>query len=419
MPLRTGENINDQLTSIKNTIKSIDSLCEEKPYRTERCQQYIDSLCSDSTYFASKKSSYDDLRSRHNSRSRSREYGGPSIRISDQSSAYVRTMGSADSIRSSSPLRSTSPLQYHSNRDLRREMSPRRRRLDEEREENESRVRRDNLLPNSYYTYNHSSLSQSSHSLTKFHKVDSQLISNDVDDIDVELELELQQTYRQATTTTTTTTFSSNETTSIHDSNTNTSNTANTTRSTTLTSNVNPNSTNSTTTMNDTTFQGSSSLLDRPISPYRQLGLSRSNTPVYSPAKLEIRHTTVTSTFYDRVLAEKQLEKKHSTNTTTTTTNLPANRSPLFEQPPVIRPSDKYSPPIFPYPEMAATLTTSSISSSHTAADSNIAATTGNYGSYQPIAASTTTTITLVPSPVLPKAAMLDSSLISSYQPKT
>ncbi|XP_075170521.1 uncharacterized protein LOC142242914 isoform X2 [Haematobia irritans] len=145
VPLRTGENINDQLNSIKNTIKSIDSLCEEKPYRTERCQQYIDSLCSDSTYFASKKFSYDDLRSsRHNSRSRSREYGGggggPSIRISDQSPGYVRSMGSADSIRSSSPLRASSPLQYHSNRDLRREVSPRRRRTEEDREENESRL---------------------------------------------------------------------------------------------------------------------------------------------------------------------------------------------------------------------------------------------------------------------------------------
>uniref|UniRef100_A0A1I8NND8 TBC1 domain family member 30 n=1 Tax=Stomoxys calcitrans TaxID=35570 RepID=A0A1I8NND8_STOCA len=382
VPLRTGENINDQLTSIKNTIKSIDSLCEEKPYRTERCQQYIDSLCSDSTYFASKKSSYDDLRSsRHNSRSRSREYGGgPSIRISDQSPAFIRSMGSADSIRSSSPLRASSPLQYHSNRDLRRETSPRRRRNEEDREENESRVRRDNLLPNIYNAYNHSSLSQSSHSLTKFHKVDSQLISNDDVDVDV-VDVELQQINRHATSA-----YSSSyhETRSIHDSNTNTSNNANnnnnshhTTSRSTL-SNVVPNTTMTT---SDTTAYKGSSILDMPVSPYRQLGLSRSNTPVYSPAKLEIRHTTVTSTFYDRVLTEKQLEKKHSNGNGSNRS--PANRSPLAELPPpvVIRPNEKYSPPMFPYPETAAVSTavasgSPAASASAAAAEANTATTT-------------------------------------------
>uniref|UniRef100_A0A1I8MIT1 TBC1 domain family member 30 n=1 Tax=Musca domestica TaxID=7370 RepID=A0A1I8MIT1_MUSDO len=359
VPLRTGENINDQLTSIRSTIKSIDSLCEEKPYRTERCLQYIDSLCSDSNYFASKKSSYDDLRSRHSSRSRSRDpYGGPSIRISDQSSAYMRTMGSADSIRSSSPLRATSPsLQYHSNRDLRREISPRRRRTDEDREENESRVRRDNLLPNSlYYPYNHSSLSPSSHSLTKFHKVDSQLIATN-DDVDC-IDVEIQQIYGQATTTTATSTAAM----SIQDTNnTNTSSSTNANNHTQL----------------NTTTPGATFGLDRPISAYRQLGISRSNTPVYTPAKLEIRHTTVTSTFYDRVLTEKQLEKKHSQNSitatsngTTTTTNgsttattiapttTSAQRSPMLEQPPVlVKPLDILSPAKFSVSETTTSVT--------------------------------------------------------------
>ncbi|XP_073817481.1 uncharacterized protein isoform X3 [Musca autumnalis] len=369
VPLRTGENINDRLTSIRSTIKSIDSLCEEKPYSTERCLQYIDSLCSDSHYFASKKSSYDDLRSRHTSRSRSRDpYAtvGPSIRISEQNSAYLRTMGSADSIRSSSPLRATSPLQYHSNRDLRREISPRRRRTDEDREENESRVRRDNLLPNSslYYPYNHSSLSPSSHSLTKFHKVDSQLIATN-DDVDC-IDVEIQQIYRQATTTalvsaTTTTTA----TMSIQDSSSNT----NTSSSTNGNTKLNTTTTNTTTaaSLESTAYMGNLGL-DRPISPYRQLGISRSNTPVYTPAKLEIRHTTVTSTFYDRVLTEKQLEKKHSqnniavTSSTTsngsngsntapppTTTTTSAQRSPLLEQSPVM--VMPYSPPTFTYAE--------------------------------------------------------------------
>ncbi|XP_061401003.1 microtubule-associated protein futsch [Musca vetustissima] len=472
VPLRTGENINDQLTSIRSTIKSIDSLCEEKPYRTERCLQYIDSLCSDSNYFASKKSSYDDLRSRHSSRSRSRDpYGGPSIRISDQSSAYMRTtMGSADSIRSSSPRRATSPLQYHSNRDLRREISPRRRRNEEDREENESRVRRDNLLPNSlYYPYNHSSLSPSSHSLTKFHKVDSQLIATN-DDVDC-IDVEIQQIYRQATTTTA---HGSTETTttaamSIQDSNTNTS----------LSNNNTQKLSNTTTANLDSAAAYKGSLgLDRPISPYRQLGISRSNTPVYTPAKLEIRHTTVTSTFYDRVLTEKQLEKKlsqnsltatsTSTNTTTTTSNgstIPptnsAQRSPIVEQVPPLKPLDTFSLPTTVL-SVSESATTAKTAVTVTATEPIVAATvippyasyigieptsltdttisnlpsistapitTGNYGSFPPLATTTSvpaaTTISLEPLPVLPPIASVSntiptamSSFISStYQP--
>ncbi|XP_020718162.1 titin isoform X4 [Ceratitis capitata] len=140
VPLRTNDNINERLDSIKNTIKSIDSLCEEKPYRKERCQRYIDSLFSDSIHFASKKTSLEDL---SRSDSRIREYT-PAIRVSDHSQRYSdhlygRSMGSADSIRSTSPLRAASPLHHRSNRDLRREISPRRRR-EEEREEYQSRV---------------------------------------------------------------------------------------------------------------------------------------------------------------------------------------------------------------------------------------------------------------------------------------
>ncbi|XP_028897487.2 titin homolog isoform X4 [Zeugodacus cucurbitae] len=140
VPLRTNDNINERLDSIKNTIKSIDTLCEEKPYRKERCQRYIDSLFSDSIHFASKKTSLEDL---SRSESRAHEYA-PAIRVSDHSQRhsdylYGRTMGSADSIRSTSPLRAASPLHHRSNRDLRREISPRRRR-EEEREEYQSRL---------------------------------------------------------------------------------------------------------------------------------------------------------------------------------------------------------------------------------------------------------------------------------------
>ncbi|XP_067619052.1 microtubule-associated protein futsch isoform X2 [Eurosta solidaginis] len=140
VPLRTNDNINERLDSIKNTIKSIDTLCEEKPYRKERCQRYINSLFSDSIHFASKKTSLEDL-SRSESRIH-RDYT-PSIRVSDHSYRqadylYGRTVGSADSLRSTSPLRAASPLHHRSNRDIRREISPRRRR-EEEREEYQSR----------------------------------------------------------------------------------------------------------------------------------------------------------------------------------------------------------------------------------------------------------------------------------------
>lgn len=74
--------------------------------------------------------------------------------------------------------RDTSPLHHRSHRDISRELSPRRRRLEEEDEERKdresSRVRRDNLLPN-YFADNRSELSSGS-SLTGFnHKVDRQL----------------------------------------------------------------------------------------------------------------------------------------------------------------------------------------------------------------------------------------------------
>lgn len=253
-------------------------------------------------------------------------------------------MGSADSIRSSSPLRPTSPLQYRSNRDLRREPSPRRRR-EEDREEHESRVRRDNLLPNNI-NFNHSTLSHSSHSLTKFHKVDSQLIPND---IDVELDERLRHPR-----------FSLLETMVNHDNNTNTSNTVNT-PTTTIPTTTNPTFINEVPTSDPL----KSNILDRPISPYRQTGLTNSNTPVYTPAKLEIRHTTVTSTFYDRVLTEKQLEKQQHSNKSPMV-------SPLLER--HVRPSFQTnisSPTKDPYQESANTMILSDAS-------------TGNYRMYQP-----------------------------------
>ncbi|XP_034660307.1 titin-like isoform X7 [Drosophila subobscura] len=140
VPLRTtGENINDRLSSIKNTIKSIDTLCEEKPYQKEKCQRYIDSLFSDSLYFAAKKSSAEDLaHSRSESRGRTMQRSSdytPSIRITSEH----RSLGSAESRRSLSPLgRDVSPLHHRSHRDLSRDLSPRRRREQEEREERES-----------------------------------------------------------------------------------------------------------------------------------------------------------------------------------------------------------------------------------------------------------------------------------------
>ncbi|XP_037954566.1 uncharacterized protein LOC119684574 isoform X2 [Teleopsis dalmanni] len=286
VPLRTDDNINDRLNSIKNTIKSIDSLCEEKPYRKERCQRYIDSLFSDSVHFSNQhKKSLEDL-----SRSESRKRGdyAPSIRVSDHSyrpSEYLlsRSMGSAESIRSTSPLRAISPPHYRSNRDLRRDVSPRRRR-DEEREEYESRVRRENYLPNYY----NESRDLNSDSLTKFYKVDRQLDTYKLDD-------------RERSNSR----YGSREILTSH-------------KPTTL----------NTTTLNTKNISNRLEM-DKPISPYRQtshnlLGYDthkRNNTPIYAPTKLDIRHTTVTSTFYDRLLAEKQIEK---------TLSRPPSRSPVI-----------------------------------------------------------------------------------------
>lgn len=77
---------------------------------------------------------------------------------------------------------------------------------------------------------------------------------------------------------------------------------------------------------------GGDTSFPRAVSPYRQpyydpsrstpTGARTGPTPVYQPAKLEIRHTTVTSTFYDRFLMEKQIEKQQ-------TLSRPPSRSPL------------------------------------------------------------------------------------------
>lgn len=284
MPLRTGDNINDRLSSIKNSIKSIDSLCEEKSYQKEKCQRYIDSLFSDSMHFASKKSSAEDLtHSRSESRGRGTQRCSdytPTIRISSEH----RSLGSVESLRTGSPLRAASPPHHRSHRDVSRELSPRRRREAEELEEREnSRVRRDNMLPN-FLVDNRSELSSSS-SLTKFHKVDRQLeetCAKYADDRRSACKSPLSSPYESRTTGT---------------------------RYNTTT--VNPSVDNS---------------FPRPISPYRQPydpnRPTRSNTPVYQPAKLEIRHTTVTSTFYDRFLTEKQIEKQ--------TLPRPPSRSPVL-----------------------------------------------------------------------------------------
>ncbi|TDG43853.1 hypothetical protein AWZ03_009717 [Drosophila navojoa] len=280
VPLRTGENINDRLSSIKNSIKSIDSLCEEKSYQKEKCQRYIDSLFSDSLHFSNKKSSAEDLtHSRSESRGRGTQRCSdytPTIRISSEH----RSLGSVESLRTGSPLRASSPPHHRSHRDVSRELSPRRRRETEELEERESsRVRRDNMLPN-YLADNRSELGSSS-SLTKFHKVDRQLeetCAKYADDRRSACKSPLSSPYESRTTGT------RYNTTATVDS------------------------------------------FPRPVSPYRQpydpSRPSRSNTPVYQPAKLEIRHTTVTSTFYDRFLTEKQIEKQ--------TLPRPPSRSPVL-----------------------------------------------------------------------------------------
>ncbi|XP_043863757.1 golgin subfamily B member 1 isoform X4 [Drosophila mojavensis] len=280
VPLRTGDNINDRLSSIKNSIKSIDSLCEEKSYQKEKCQRYIDSLFSDSLHFSNKKSSAEDLtHSRSESRGRGTQRCSdytPTIRISSEH----RSLGSVESLRTGSPLRAANPPHHRSHRDVSRELSPRRRRETEELEERESsRVRRDNMLPN-YLADNRSELGSSS-SLTKFHKVDRQLeetCAKYADDRRSACKSPLSSPYE--------------------------SRTAGTRYNTTATVDSFP----------------------RPVSPYRQpydpSRPSRSNTPVYQPAKLEIRHTTVTSTFYDRFLTEKQIEKQ--------TLPRPPSRSPVL-----------------------------------------------------------------------------------------
>ncbi|KAH8247168.1 hypothetical protein KR032_011596, partial [Drosophila birchii] len=346
VPLRTGENINDRLSSIKNSIKSIDNLCEEKPppYQKEKCQRYIDSLFSDSLHFASKKSSLEDLSfSRSLSRSESRgrsihrasgDYA-PSIRITSEH----RSLGSAESRRSplgSSSARDTSPLHYRSHRDMSRDLSPRRRRLEEEEEERErerrererereresSRVRRDNLLPN-YSADNRSELSSGS-SLTGFnHKVDRQLeetCAKYADDARRSAcRTPLSHPYESRSTATRQ--HQHHHTDPVQDH------------------------------------------FPRPVSPYRQPYEPRgpavatsSSAPVYQPGKLEIRHTTVTSTFYDRFLTEKQIERTHSR---------PNSRSPVASPSVPARSYGDFSTTSAPSSCTTATVTASLMSSSY------------------------------------------------------
>ncbi|XP_017483775.1 PREDICTED: uncharacterized protein LOC108372560 [Rhagoletis zephyria] len=314
VPLRTNDNINERLDSIKNTIKSIDTLCEEKPYRKERCQRYIDSLFSHSIHFASKKTSLEDL-SRSDNRAH-RELG-PSIRISDHSQRhadylYGRSLGSAESIRSTSPLHAASPLHHRSNRDLRLEISPRRRH-EEEREEYQSRVRRENMLPN--YSLYDSLRDVSSGSLIKFHKVDRQLDTYKCDERD-------RSSSRSASRSPLRSPYGSREMMMMKTESTNAN-----TRHNNTNINCDDNDRYNLKTMKNKCYELD---LNRPYVPaYRHNttdtlldydSLKRSNTPVYVPGRLDIRHTTVTSTFYDRLLAEKEIERKFSR---------PSSRSPI------------------------------------------------------------------------------------------
>ncbi|KAH8417359.1 hypothetical protein KR222_009769, partial [Zaprionus bogoriensis] len=296
VPLRTGDNINERLSSIKNSIKSIDTLCEEKPYRKEKCQRYIDSLFSESMHFASKKSSAEDLtHSRSESRGRGSGDPTPAIRISSEH----RSLGSAESLHRTggSPLPAAASPQHHrSHRDISRELSPRRRRYDaEEREEERanSRVRCDTMLPN-YLADNRSEASASSNrnSLTTFHKIDRQLEETCARYADDDR--------RSASRSPLSSPYESRSTHGTRYR------------------------------MAATATDSSNSSFPRPVSPYRQaydatrIG-SGQTPPVYQPAKLEIRHTTVTSTFYDRFLMEKQIEKQ--------TLSRPPSRSPLATSP--------------------------------------------------------------------------------------
>ncbi|XP_037922739.1 uncharacterized protein LOC119658944 isoform X1 [Hermetia illucens] len=116
IPLRYDDNIADRLASIKNTIKSIDSLCDDRnSYKRDKCQKYIDSL------FEQKQ-----------------QTTAPVIQISEPINDYNSNKDYTTNEFSSY----TSRARY--SRDLRRDISPRRR-LDEDREEYESRARRDNL----------------------------------------------------------------------------------------------------------------------------------------------------------------------------------------------------------------------------------------------------------------------------------
>lgn len=226
--------------------------------------------------------------------------------------------------------RDTSPLHHRSHRDISRELSPRRRRLEEEDEERKdresSRVRRDNLLPN-YFADNRSELSSGS-SLTGFnHKVDRQLeetCAKYADDRRSACRTPLSHPYESRTTAT------------RH-------------------SHTDP-------VQIPTNPAGSATATDsfpRPVSPYRQPydPYHRSpggagGTPLYQPGKLEIRHTTVTSTFYDRFLTEKQIERQ--------THSRPPSRSPVVSP----------SVPAKSYVELCSTSGTSSTTATSTSTSS-------------------------------------------------
>lgn len=252
-------------------------------------------MFSDSTHFGSKKSSAEDLsHSRSESRGRTtaqRAGDAPAIRISSEH----RSLGSAESLRSAAV---SPPTHARSHRDLSRDLSPRgrQRREREEREAREerenSRVRCDNKLPNYLADNNRSEDANAAcnrSSLTKFHQVDRQLEETCARYADNDRRSAsrspLSSPYEARTTR-------YNQHNLIHNQ------------------------------PGDTSFP-------RAVSPYRQpyYDPNRSTptrtgpTPVYQPAKLEIRHTTVTSTFYDRFLMEKQIEKQ--------TLSRPPSRSPL------------------------------------------------------------------------------------------
>lgn len=233
--LRTEDNITDRLESIKNTIKSIDSLCEDRSsYRKEKCQKYIDSLFekSNDNFKIKNTTPMIEIKNEDNPYHHYHQQQNDKLIIDDNNIDIDNTFFS-----------SYSNTRY--SRDIKREVSPRRRK-DEDREEYESRIGRDKVAK-----YFDSSIDNT----PTIANIDFDENINEKQSIDQKLEIftndnkwlkDLNSTDIMSTSYTETSSFSKDDEKSI----------------------TNP--------------------------PF-----------IYKPSKLELRHTTVTCTFYDRYLSQK------------------------------------------------------------------------------------------------------------------